>query len=117
MNVEELVIYKQYIELMNYTHNIVLKFPKIERYSLVEDIKKYTYSSLEMIIKAYKSYSKEEKYKYLSQMDVNMKVLKVFVRMAYKNKYISAKNYGAWSKKIANLCNLMGGCIKSCQKQ
>ena len=117
MNVEDLLIYKQYIELINYTHSILLKFPKSERFSLVEDIKVYTYSGLELIIHSYKSYKKEDKLKYLTELDVKLKLIKVFVRIAYKNKYISPKNYSAWSKKIANICNLMGGWIKSCQKQ
>lgn len=117
MNVEDLIIYKQYVELVYYTHSILLKFPKIERYSLVEDIKKYTYSGLEKIIRTYKSYTKETKLNHLTEMDINMKMLKVLIRISYKNKYISVKNYTAWCKKITNICNLMGGWMKTCQKQ
>lgn len=117
MKVEDLIIYKQYVELIYYTHQILLKYPKIERYSLVDDIKKQTYSGLEKIILTYKAYKPEQKAIYLTQMDVSMKVLKVMIRISYKNKYISSKNYSAWSKKIANICNLMGGWMKSCRKQ
>ena len=117
MNVEDLLIYKQYIELMHYTHSILLKFPKVERFSLVEDIKTHTYTGLELVIRSYKSYKKEDKLKHLSELDIKLKLIKVFIRISYKNKYISAKNYSAWCKKIANICNLMGGWMKSCQKQ
>lgn len=117
MKVEELIIYKQYVELIYYTHNILLKFPKSERFSLVEDIKKTTYFGLELIIRSYKSYKKEDKVSNLTELDVKLKLLKIFIRIAYKNKYINAKNYSAWSRKIANICNLMGGWMKSCQKQ
>lgn len=116
MNVEDLLIYKQYVELMHYTHNILLKFPKSERFSLVEDIKKQTFIGLELVIHSYKSYKKEDKLNYLSELDVKMKLIKVLVRISYKNKYISSKNYSAWSRKITNICNLMGGWMKSCQK-
>ena len=40
MNVEELVIYKQFMELIYYTEMITEKFPKVEKYSLVPEIKK-----------------------------------------------------------------------------
>lgn len=117
MNVEDLLIYKQYNELIYYTHSILLKFPKSERFSLVEDIKSCTYSGLELIIKSYRGYKKEEKLSYLFELDIKLKLLKVFIRIAYKCKYINSKNYSAWCRKIANICNLMGGWIKSCQKQ
>lgn len=117
MNVEDLLIYKQYVELMHYTHNILLKFPKYERFALVENIKNQTFIGLELIIRSYKSYKKEDKLFHLTELDVKMKLIKVLVRIAYKNKYISSKNYSAWCKKIANICNLMGGWMKSCQKQ
>lgn len=117
MNVEDLLIYKQYVELIYYTHSILLKFPKLERYSLVEDIKNQTLIGLELIIRSYKNYKKEDKLNCLSELDIKMKLIKVLVRISYKNKYISAKNYSSWSKKITNICNLMGGWIKICQKQ
>ena len=53
----------------------------------------------------------------LKLLDVDLKVLKVLVRVSYKNKYINIKNYTAWSKKITNIGNLLGGWINSCLKQ
>ena len=115
--IEELMIYKQYVELINYTNSILLKYPKSERFSLASDIKKYTYSGLEYIIRTYKSYRKEDKLNNLFELDVKLKLLKVLVRVSYKDKYISSKNYAAWCRKIGNICNLMGGWISACQKQ
>ena len=39
------------------------------------------------------------------------------IRVSYKKKYINAKNYAAWGKKLANIGNLLGGWMKSCLKQ
>ncbi len=116
MNVEDLSIYKQYIELIYYTEMILEKYPKCERLSLVTNIKNNTYEGMKYVISAFKSYSKGEKMDNLNRLDTNFKMLKVLIRVSFKRKYINSKNYGAWSKKISNLCNLLGGWMKSCQK-
>lgn len=116
-NVEDLLIYKQYMELIYYTEFILSKFPKSERYSLTTDIKNTTYDGMRDLLFAFKEYQKENKYSYLNQLDTNLKMIKVLVRVSYKQKYINSKNYTAWSKKIANIENLLGGWMKSCQKQ
>lgn len=37
--VEDLVLYKQYIELIYYTESILMKYPKCERFALASTIK------------------------------------------------------------------------------
>lgn len=115
--VEDLSIYKQYLELIFYTEKIVEKYPKCERYSLVSTIKNTTYDGMRRILFGFKEFKKEDKLRYLNGLDADLKMLKVFVRISYKRKYINAKNYTAWSKKITNIGNLLGGWMKSCQKQ
>ena len=39
---------------------------------------------------------------------------KFFVRVAYKYQYISKQNYETWASKITDICNMLGGWIKSC---
>lgn len=65
---------------------------------------------------AYRLYDKKDKLKYLFDLDIKLKFIKALVRVSYKKKYISSKNYSAWSKKIYNIGNLLGGWIVSCQK-
>ena len=112
MELDELKIYKQYVEMIYYTEMILKKYPKSERFSLVTSIKNKTYEGLECIIRVYKVFEKKEKYKYLNELDVYLKTLKVLIRVSYKNKYISSKNYSAWIKKITNINNLMLGWFK-----
>ena len=113
-NYEDLMIYKQYVELIYYTLTILLKYPKSERFSLAQDIKNVTYDGLRKIIYAQKEYDKKIRLKNLNQLDADLKILKVLIRVSHKKKYISPKNYTAWSKKITNIANLNGGWIKSC---
>lgn len=115
--VSDLTIYKQYLELIYYTEMITEKYPKLEKYTLVATIKNTTYDGIKNIISAYKMFDKNDKLKSLNQLDVSLKFIKVLIRISHKRKYISHKNYEAWSKKINNIGNLLGGWIISCVKQ
>lgn len=114
---EDLIIYKEYLVLLYYTEDIILKYPKIERNIIVNDIRKKTYEGMEYIIYASKEYDKNKRIKILSKLDGNLKILKVLIRVSYKKKYISNKNYYAWSKKITNIGMLLGGWIRACVRQ
>lgn len=115
--VEDLIIYKQFIELIYYTEMITEKYPKSEKLALVTTIKNITYDSMKQVINAYKQYQKTDKIQILNSLDTDLKFLKVLIRVSYKRKYISSKNYTAWAKKITNICNLLGGWIKACQRR
>ena len=96
--VEDLVIYKQFIELIYYTESILMKFPKSERFALASTIKNTTYEGMRYVLNAFKEYSKEQKISNLNQLDTCLKMIKVMIRVSYKKKYINAKNYAAWGK-------------------
>lgn len=115
--VTELIIYKQYLTLIYYTEMITEKYPKCEKLSLVTMIKNQTYLGIKKILLAYKYYDVKDKLKCLNELDVILKMLKVLIRVSHKRKYINNKNYAAWSKKINNIGNLLGGWIISCLKQ
>ena len=112
-----LVIYKKYMELIYYTNDIVKKFPKSETFALVKEIKTSMYSGLRLLMYAIKSYKVQDKLKYLDEFDINLSLLKVFIRLSYKYKYISSQNYSSWSNIVTNICNMLGGWISSCQKR
>jgi len=114
---ESLMIYKQYIELIYYTEKITIKYPKSEKLSIVSAIKNNNYAGMKKIILAQKEYNHSKRLVILNELDTDLKMLKVLIRISYKNKYISSKNYASWSKKIFNISNLLGAWIKSCLKQ
>ncbi len=114
---EGLIIYGKYLDLISYTEMILKKFPKQERFALVTMIKETTYEGMEQIIYAYKFFEKGRKLESLNFLDVKLKFLKVLIRVSYKNKYISLQNYHAWSNKLTHVGNLLGGWINSCLKQ
>ena len=105
---ENLLLYKIYVELMYYSYNLVIKYPKSEKLGIVSDIKNNLYLGLNNII----YYQKSNKKVYLDYLDNNLKVLLVLIRISYKMKYISNKNYLSFSKKINNITKIIKGLIR-----
>lgn len=113
----DLIIYQKYMELVDYTNSLVRKYPKSETFALVKEIKSTLYSGLRLLMYAIKVYNKQEKLKYLNELDINLSILKVHIRLSYKYKFITMKNYQTWSNLITNICNMLGAWISSCLKK
>jgi|SRR5574344_515846 hypothetical protein len=116
-SLEEMNIYQNYVDLFYYTYLITEKFPKYEKIGLVVDIKEVTKNGFEDIINAQKEFNLNKRLNYLNHADAELKVIKVFIRISYKFKYISSRNYGAWSNKLLKVNNQLFGWIKACLKQ
>ena len=116
-SVEDIKIYRTYLDLISYIEMITEKYPKDAKYGFVNKVKKDLYIGMENIFNAYKVYEKEQKLKYLGIVDVKLKMLKLYARVSYKKKYINKKNYEAWSRKINNVCISLGTWINICLKQ
>ncbi|CCZ00225.1 putative uncharacterized protein [Clostridium sp. CAG:793] len=112
-----LIIYPKYMDLVYYSNDLVRKFPKCEQFALVKEIKSTLYSGLRCIIYAIKLYNKQDKLRYLRELDVNLNLLKVHIRISYKYKYITMNNYQTWSNQLTDISNLLGGWINSCLKR
>lgn len=111
-----LSIYTKYIELIMYTNNLLNKYPKKETFTLAAEIRKNTYTGLSYLVYAIKSFSSKEKIQYLRNLDVQLVLLKVQVRLSYNFKYISVQNYETWCNHITNLSNMLGGWINHVKK-
>lgn len=116
-SLEEMKIYQNYVDLFYYTYRITEKYPKYEKAGLVIDIKQVTKNGLENIINAQKEFNLTKRLNYLNKADAELKTLKVLIRTSYKFKYISSKNYAAWSHKLTNIGNNLYGWIKTCVRQ
>ena len=126
-----LLIYKYYLDLVYYTNTLCIKYPKSEKLALASETKQSLYSGLRELIYALKEYNKKRDFtktkepvgktrkkgnrlRHLNNLDVELNLQKVYLRLAYKYKYISKQNYETWSKKITEICNMLGGWLKSC---
>ena len=114
--VEDTRIYQRYLEFISYIEMITEKYPNVTKYGIVSVVKRQLYEGIENILYAYKAFEKQEKLMYLNRLDINLKMLKVLARVSYKKKYITIKNYEAWSRKINAVGVSLGGWINSCVK-
>ncbi|HPZ23853.1 MAG TPA: hypothetical protein PLB45_04745 [Bacilli bacterium] len=110
-NVNETYLYKIYLELISYTEMIASKFNN--NIQLRDDIRHTTYDGVSKVISSFRYYSKDKKIYDLIGIDVDLKTLKIFIRVAYMNKIISGKNYQAWSRKIELVGYALGKRINS----
>lgn len=110
----EMLIIRKYQEMMLYVYNLLKKYPNAEKFSLVSETKKSMFEAFELLLWANKQYSKTARLKYLNEVDIKLSCLRVYVRIAVKNEYINSRNYRAWSYKITNICNMLGGWINEC---
>lgn len=83
-----LIIYEKMNGLIFYSKNLLTKFPKSERFDLCTDIKENLYSNL-----------------------------RTMTRLSYEYKYITPKNYMVWNEKISEIGKMIGGWLKTCQKE
>ena len=102
-NKPNLIIYQKYMSLIYYTNDILKKYPKSETFALVKEIKSTLYTGLRLLLYGIKSYSIQDKLKYLNEFDVNLSILKIHIRLSYKYKYISTQNYGTWCNSITDI--------------
>ena len=112
-----LTIYQKYMELIYYTNDLVRKYPNSETFALVKEIKNAMYSGMRLLMYGIKTFKTQDKLKYLSELDINLSLLKVYIRLSFKYKYISKQNYAYWSNLVTDICNMLGGWINSCQKR
>ena len=114
---EELLIIKKYQELILYVYNLIKKFPNTEVFLLTSDIKKNLLLGLENLIFVKRVRNNNLKLNYLIKVEAYLNIMKIYVRMAIKNKYINRRNYTAWSYKITEIDNMLNKWIGSCQRR
>ena len=105
------------MQLIYYTNDLVRKYPKSETFALVKEIKNSLYSGMRLLMYSIKTYQVQNKLKYLSEFDIQLDLLKVYIRLSYKYKYITMQNYNTWSKNLTDICNMLGGWINACRKK
>lgn len=111
---EEMVIIKKYQEMMLYVYSLLKKYPNAEKFALTSETKKCMFEAFELLLYANKQYSKNIRLKCLNDVDIKLSCLRIYIRIANKNKYINPRNYRAWSYKITNINNMLGGRINEC---
>ena len=110
---QELAIIPKYEFYMEYMLDVILlKLPRIEKFSIGTEYKNSMYDTLKDIIFIEKIIPRERLY-YLNKIDANLNVQRILLRIMKKNKWIDEKRFDyVMNSLIREIGSILGGLIK-----
>lgn len=109
----ELPIFVKWIDFLKWLYSKSEKFPKKVRFTFSNRMNNLALDIVENLIDARYSRSK---YRPLRQANLSLEKLRVFFRIAYESRFISCETYKHGVKKINEVGRMLGGWIKSANK-
>ncbi len=110
---DNLIIKQKLEDTIEYAYCVFRHFPKSERFTLVADMKRSLIKMLELIIRTNKS---RNKFPILMDLDTELEVFRSLVRLSFRLKFISLKQYETLNRGINEFGRLLGGWIKQNKK-
>jgi DNA polymerase III alpha subunit len=110
MATEDFKLLQKVQDMMKYAYPILHQFPKVEKFSLANDIRHTMNMVLEYTITEDKKYTKTTT---LEKLDIENEKLKIYIRLSYELQYIDKHRYAVWSSKVVEIGKMIGGLIKS----
>ena len=107
----QLVIQQEVYDMLLYAYPLLDHFPKSQKFSLVQDIKRSMDLVLKYAITANKKYSKTTT---LEKMDVELAALKVYISLSFELHFFKGeKHYMEMSRRLDKVGKMLGGWIKA----
>ena len=97
-------------DMMKYAYPILHQYPKVEKFSLANDIRHTMNMILEYTITEDKKYTKTTT---LEKLDIENEKLKIYIRVAFNLRYIDKHRYSVWEAKVVEIGRMIGGLLKS----
>jgi hypothetical protein len=107
---EELVIKRKVEDMIAYGYICLRNFPKTERFTLAADIKACLFRVLHLVIVCAKRYYKKTT---LSDLDIELEMLKSLVRLAKDLTFLPFKQYENWQTLNLEIGKMVGAWIKN----
>ncbi len=109
----ELILIPKYERYMEYMLEVILlKLPRTEKYSIGTEYKLVMYETLKDIMYVDKIIKKERLY-FLNRIDSNLNTQRVLLRIMYKYRWISEKQFKyVMNELIGEIGRILGGLIK-----
>jgi len=104
--------YKFYVLL----HEMVGKFPKRERHSIGQDCEQTALQLLRLMFRANDQHGRQ-RLALLHEIDTELKMLKMFVRLAFDVKAVSDRQYLDLQASLQEIGKMLGGWIKQTQTE
>lgn len=96
-------------ELAAYSHTVLHQFPKIEKFVLCAEIRTTLDRVIRGVVTGWKKYHKKTT---LSDTDIEVEMLRVLVRRAWRLRYINEHRFETWARHINEAGRMLGGWIK-----
>lgn len=106
----EFKIQQKVYDMIQYGNLCLIQFPKSEKFVMAAEIRKSMYCILSLVVRANKKYYKKTT---IQDLDIELEILKNFVRLSFDLKYINIKKYEFWSRQLDEIGKMIGGWIKS----
>lgn len=107
---KEFLLLQKILDMMEYGYVALRQFPKSERYALATDIKRCMDEMVSLAITARKRYYKKTT---LQDLDVEIMKLRVYIRLAYRLRFLPMEKYENWSAMVVEIGKMLGGWIKT----
>ena len=86
---EQLILIPKEQEYIQYMLEVILKLPRIEKFNIGNEYKTSMYQMLENTL--YISKVSQDRLDYLNKIDARLNCQRIYLRIMYKNKWISFK--------------------------
>ena len=106
----DLLIRQRCEAMIEYGHTAIKQFPKMERHVLGAEIRHTMWSILRLIVICNRRYHKKTT---LQDLDAELDLLRVQVRLAANLGYLDFRRYEHWAKLNDEIGRMVGGWVKS----
>ena len=113
---KKLILIPKIEDYIEYMLNVIIKLPRVEKFSIGNEYKTSMYSMLENSLYTAKINRKEnikETLKLLNKIDAELNCQRIFLRILKKQKWIDEKKFDVAKIKIYEIGKIVGGIIKA----
>ena len=107
---DELTLIPKTEKYIEYMLSVILKIPRVEKFSIGNEYKNSMYKMLENIL--YLNKTDTNRVKLLNKIDADLGVQRIFLRIMYKNTWIDRKKFDYSMSLIYEIGKIIGGLIK-----
>ena len=113
MSLDGLKILTKIEELDVYSHQVLIQFPKYEKFVLCAEIRQTLTRIIMLTVRCAKRFYKKTS---MQDLDIEVEYLRCLVRKSYRLHYINVHRYKVWSIHINEIGNMLGGWMKTVKK-
>ena len=97
---------------MEYMLNLIVKLPRVEKFSIGNEYKISMYKMIEKVLYLNKNIYEGKNLEILNEIDVLLNCQKIYLRIMYKNFWIDERKMKIAMEKIYEIGKIIGGLFK-----